>query len=311
MNVQRPAFVKALAAAGAGLATLVGFACAVTPVIAAPISYTDLLARPRATATQRIRYGDAPSQFGDLWLPKGNESHPVLVMIHGGCWRADLPGLELMAYAAEDLRQRGYAVWNIEYRRLGEPGGGYPGTFEDIANGVDWLRKLADANRLNLGNVIAVGHSAGGHLALWDAARRRLPKASPLYRGNPLPIKAVVSLAGIGDLSDYRAYGPPACGGPSVIDALDGAASRGPWDVFTDTSPAEMLPIGVPQAIISGALDPIVPSASGRAYAAKAKAAGDPVQEMTIAGASHFELIDPQSSAFEQIRSIIAQFEKR
>jgi acetyl esterase/lipase len=290
---------------------LAGFACALAPVVAAPISYRDLLARPLPVATQRIHYGDAPSQFGDLWLPNGNESHPVLLMLHGGCWRADLPGLELMAYAAEDLRRRGYAVWNIEYRRLGEPGGGYPGTFEDIANGVDWLRKLANANRLNLANVIAAGHSAGGHLALWAAARRRLPKASVLYRDNPLPIKAVVGLAGIGDLSEYRAYGPPACGGPRVIDFLDGAASRGPWDVFTDTSPAEMLPIGVPQAIISGALDPIVPAVFGHAYAAKAKAAGDEVQELTIAGAGHFELIDPESSAFEEIRSIIAKFKER
>lgn len=307
MNVNRRAtrIVMNLAA------MLAAFACAMAPAAAAPISYRDLLARPLPAATQRIHYGDAPSQFGDLWLPKGNESHPVLVMIHGGCWRADLPGLELMAYAAEDLRQHGFAVWNIEYRRLGEPGGGYPGTFEDIANGVDWLRKLADADKLNLANVIAVGHSAGGHLALWAAARRRLPKTSVLYRDNPLPIEAVVSLAGVGDLSEYRAKGPPACGGPRVIDFLDGAVSRGPWDVFNDTSPAELLPIGAPQAIISGSLDPIVPAAFGVAYAAKAKAAGDQVQEVTIAGAGHFELIDPESSAFGEIRSIITQFKER
>jgi len=257
-----------------------------------------------------MHYGDEPSQFADLWLPSGSGSHPVLVLMHGGCWRADLPGLELMAYAAEDLRQHGFAVWNVEYRRLGEAGGGYPGTFEDIANAVDWLRKLANVKSLDLSNVVAVGHSAGGHLALWAAARRRLPKASPLYRDTPLPIKAVVSLAGIGDLSAYRAYGPPACGGPRVIDFLDGTASRGPWDVFNDTSPAEMLPIGVPQAIISGELDPIVPAAFGRAYAAKATAAGDPVQEITISDAGHFELIDPKSSSFEEIRSIIARFQK-
>jgi acetyl esterase/lipase len=291
-------------------ASLVALACATAAAIAGPISFTDLLARPRSAATERVPYGNAPSQFADLWLPNGSGSHPVVVMVHGGCWRADLPGLELMAYAAEDLRQHGVAVWNVEYRRIGEPGAGYPGSFEDIANAVDWLRKLADAKRLDLRNVVAVGHSAGGHLALWAAARRRLPKASPLYHNNPLPIKAVVSLAGIGDLSDYRAEGPPACGGPRVIDLLDGTANRGPWDVFKDTSPAEMLPIGVPQAIVSGALDPIVPAAFGRAYAEEAIAAGDPVQEITIGDAGHFDLIDPQSSAFEQVRSIIARFQK-
>lgn len=283
---------------------------ALSPAVAAPISFTDLLARPRPAATVHIHYGSAPSQFADLWLPGGNGSHPVVAMLHGGCWRADLPGVELMAYAAEDLRRHGIAVWNIEYRRLGEAGGGYPGMFEDVAAAVDWLRKIAVGDGLDLKNVVAVGHSAGGHLALWASARPRLPKASVLRHGTPLPIKAVVSLAGIDDLAAYRAAGPPACGGPRVIDLLDGMASRGPWDVFTDTSPAEMLPLGVPQTIVSGALDPIVPAPFGRAYAAKAKAAGDPVQEITLADAGHFELIDPQSSAFERIRSIIAQYLK-
>src|SRR6202050_70258 len=204
-------------------AMLAGFACALAPVIAAPISYTELLARPRPAATERVHYGDAPSQFGDLWLPSGSGPHPVVVLMHGGCWRADLPGLELMAYAAEDLRQHGFAVWNVEYRRIGEPGGGYPGTFEDIADAADWLRKLADGNGLNLQNVIALGHSSGGQLALWAAARRRLPKASQLYRDNPLSLKAVIRLAGIDALSAYRAEGPPAVGGPRVIDFLDGS----------------------------------------------------------------------------------------
>jgi acetyl esterase/lipase len=291
-------------------AFLVAFTGAFAAAIAGPINYTDLLARPRPSATERIAYGNAPSQFADLWLPNEGGSYPVLVLIHGGCWRGDLPGLELMAYAAEDFRQRGVAVWSVEYRRLGEPGGGYPGSFEDVANAIDWLRKLAKTKRLDLTNVVAVGHSAGGHLALWAAARRRLPKVSPLYSDDPLPIKAVVSLAGIGDLSMYRAQGPSACGGRRVIDLLDGSATRRPSDVFTDTSPAEMLPINVPQAVISGALDPIVPAVFGRAYAAKAAAAGDPVQEITINGASHFELIDPQSTAFVKIRSIIVEFEK-
>jgi acetyl esterase/lipase len=294
-------------AVGAILTTL---APVFTTAMANQISYTDLLARNRPAATKRIHYGDAPSQFGDLWLPSGPGPHQVVVLIHGGCWRADLPGLELMAYAAEDLRQHGIAIWNIEYRRLGEPGGGYPGSFEDIANAIDWLHNLANTYRLDLTNVVAAGHSSGGHLALWAAARRRLPKISPLYRENPLPIKRAVSLAGIGDLSAYRVQGPGTCGGPRIVDLLVGTASRGPWDVFTDTSPAALLPIGVPQTIISGAFDPIVPAAFGRAYAAKAASAGDRVEELTIAETGHFELIDPESSAFEKVRSMIEQFQK-
>jgi acetyl esterase/lipase len=285
-------------------------ASASVSAFAGPISFTDLLARPRPVATQRIHYGDAPSQFADMWLPAGNGPHPVAVLIHGGCWRADLPGVDLMAYAAEDLRQHGIAVWNIEYRRIGEAGGGYPGSFQDIATAFDWLRKLAKPDKLNLKTVVAVGHSAGGQLALWAAARHRLPKSSPLRGDNPLPIKAVVSLAGIDDLAAYRADGPRACGGPRVIDLLVGSATRGPWDVFKDTSPAEMLPIGVPQAVMSGALDPIVPASFGHAYAAKAVAAGDSVQETTIDEAGHFELIDPQSKAFDKIRSAIGRLQE-
>jgi acetyl esterase/lipase len=120
-------------------AILIALAPVFTTAIAAQLSYTDLLARQRPVATKRIPYGTAPSQFGELWLPSGSGPHRVVVLIHGGCWRADLPGLELMAYAAEDLRQHGIAVWSIEHRRLGEPGGGYPGTFEDIASAIDWL----------------------------------------------------------------------------------------------------------------------------------------------------------------------------
>ena len=288
--------------AGVVLAALtLGF----TLACAAPLNYSDLLARQRPVATKRIPYGTAPSQFGELWLPSGSGRHQVAVLVHGGCWRADLPGLELMAYAAEDLRGHGIAVWNIEYRRLGEPGGGYPGSFDDIANALDFLRSLAKTEPLDLDNVTVVGHSSGGHLALWAAARARLPKASALYRDNPLAIKRVVSLAGIGDLNAYRTGGRGACGEPQVVDALVGTAVRGPWDMFSDTSPAALLPIGVPQTIISGELDPIVPAAFGRAYAARAASLGDPVREVTIAGAAHFELIDPQASAFAQVRSAI------
>src|ERR1700761_1050524 len=98
---------------------LAAIAAAPAPAFSGPISFADLLARPRPAASERIPYGDAPSQFADLWLPSGNGPHPVVAIFHGGCWRADLPGVDLMAYAADDLRTRGIAVWNIENRRIG------------------------------------------------------------------------------------------------------------------------------------------------------------------------------------------------
>ncbi len=287
-------------------------AAAVTPplaICAAPISFSDLLARSRPQATKQISYGTAPEQFGELFLPAGKGLHPVVVMIHGGCWQASLPGVELMDPIAADLKARGFAVWNIEYRRVGGTGG-YPGTFQDVASGIDALRTIAGPNHLNLKKVMIVGHSAGGQLALWAAARGHLPHSSTLYRANPLPIASVVSLAGIDDLEAYRANGPSACGGPATIDGLVGPPSTTHADVYADTSPSSLLPIGVTQKIISGSLDHIVPTAFATGYAAKAKSAGDNATALEMEGAGHFELIDPTSDAWKKIEPLIAQLAK-
>ena len=288
-----------------------------TPVAAAepvetrtPLTFSQLLERPRQTADHHIAYGTDPHQFGELWLPAGRGPFPVAVLIHGGCWRADLPGTELMDYMAADLRGRGYAVWNLEYRRIGHPGGGYPGTFQDAANGLDYLRPLARTYPLDLTRVVVSGHSAGGHLALWIAARDRLPSSSPLHVDHPLPVRGVVTLAGIADLAAYRATGPDACGGPSTIDSLVGAPGTGGRDVFADTSPPSLLPLGDRQIVISGAVDPIVPARFGQAYATAAKAAGDPATSMVLQGAGHFELIDPTSAVWPAVAGVFADLSR-
>lgn len=275
-------------------------------VNAAPISFSDLLSRERQAPAKTIAYGAAPHQFAELWLPDGRGPHRTLIVIHGGCWLASLPGTELMAYMAEDLRAKGYAVWSIDYRRIGDDGGGWPGTFLDTAVAIDKLKELAPTHDLDLRKLVAIGHSAGGHLATWSAARPRLPRASFLAQVHPpLPITGVVSLAGINDLAAYRAKGPSACGGPSTIDALVSAEMRDLVDPYADTSPAALLPIGVKQIVVSGALDPIVPPAFGRDYARAAAAKGDMVKEITIDGAGHFELIDPKSQAWKTVRAEI------
>ncbi|HXM00405.1 MAG TPA: alpha/beta hydrolase [Rhizomicrobium sp.] len=276
---------------------------------AAPITYTELLSRPRPAATVDFSYGREPGQYGELFLPRGNGPHSVVVMIHGGCWMASLPGVELMDYIAGDLQARGFAVWNIEYRRLGAPAGGYPGTFQDVAHGIDALRQLAPKYQLDLKRVVVVGHSAGGHLALWAAARSRLPKTSALYQSDPLPIAGVVSLSGIGDLQASRGGGD-ACGGSDTIDAIVGAASPSHPDVYADTSPASLVPIGVKQIVVTGSLDRLVPAIFAHGYADKATAAGDDVQLLEISGAGHFELIDPASQAWQRIAPAIAALAK-
>jgi len=269
----------------------------------APIGFLDLMARPRQAPDARIAYGEDALQFGELWLPTGPGPHPFVVMIHGGCWRADLPGLELMDYACADLRDHGVAVWNIEYRRIGHEGGGYPGTFQDVARAVDHARALATPHGLDLSRVVLSGHSAGGHLATWALARPRLAAASPLACADPLPVRGAVPLAGIIDLVAYHRDGPDECGGPGVIEALVDAARGG--DVYADTSPPRLLPLGARQVVISGALDHIVPSRFANAYAAAAQAAGDLVTAIDFEDAGHFELIDPTSDAWPAIRAEI------
>jgi acetyl esterase/lipase len=260
------------------------------------------MARSTPATAERIAYGAGPSQFGELWLPAGSGPVPVAILIHGGCWQSSY-GLDLMDPMAGDLYRQGVAVWNIEYRRLGESGGGYPGTFLDIGQAVDALRGLSQRPKLDLRRIVAIGHSAGGHLALWAAARHRLPQGSAVAAGDPQRIGAVVTLAGINDLARYAAAGP-ACGGAGTIDALTGARSRPPGAALADTSPAALLPLGVKQLVASGNNDGIVPARFGHDYAALARAAGDPVEVLDLPG-DHFALIDPGSAAWASLRAKI------
>jgi len=278
---------------------------------AEPITFKELYSRPRPEPTKVIAYGPAPQQIGDLWLPDGSGPYPTLIVIHGGCWLAQLPGQQQTAYLAEDLRKHGYAVWNIDYRRIGHTGGGYPGTFLDAAAAIDKLRELAQPYRLDLSKVVAIGHSAGGHLATWAAARRNIPQSSPLYKAESLPIAGVVSLAGILDLAGYREHGPTACGGPPTIDALVGANDRPGENPYTDTSPVELQPIGARLVIVAGTSDPIVPLPYIKAYTDKVIANGDPETMMSIfSGAGHFELIDPKSRESDRTRGEIDKLVK-
>ena len=229
-----------------------------------------------------------------------------MIMVHGGCWNAQIPGTILQDQLNADLRRRGFAVWNITYPRVGHETGGYPGTFTSVAMAVDHVRVLAEDHPVDLTRTVIMGHSAGGHLALWAGARERLDIGLLRPRGEaPFIPGAVITLAGINDLALFNAEGPGRCGEPDVVNALIGAETRA--DPFADTCPAELLPLGVEQVILSGELDPIVPASLSVAYAMRAGGAGDTVREITLEGAGHFELIDPTAPAWAVILSEIAR----
>jgi acetyl esterase/lipase len=260
--------------------------------------WPDLLTRERPEPSATISYGASALQVVDLWLPTGKGPHPTVLMVHGGCWQTGIADRRIMNWIADDLRRRGIAVWNIDYRGVDREGGGYPGTFLDAAAAADALRANAAKYKLDISSLVATGHSAGGHLALWLAGRSRLPGSSPLRTATPLPIKAVVSLGGLPDLEE--AARPPGSGcGTEVIGKLTGGK-------FADTSVPRLAPLDVRQVLINGMQDRIIPTAYAEGYAAPMRAAGDDVKVRMIDRTGHVELIAPESAAWaatvEEIR---------
>lgn len=255
------------------------------------MKWPDLLGRPRPAPNATIAYGTDPYQVADLWLPPGKGPHPTVLMVHGGCWQTEIADRTIMHWIADDLRARGIAVWNIDYRGVDRPGGGYPGTYVDAAAAADALRANAARYRLDLSRLVAVGHSAGGHLALWLAARPRLSATSALHRQDPLPIRTVVSLGGLPDLE--QAARPPVSGcGVEVIPQISGGR-------LAETSVPRLAPLRVRQVLVNGMQDRIIPNEYATAYAAAMRAKGDKVTVRMVDRTGHVELISPGTAAWQ------------
>jgi acetyl esterase/lipase len=261
------------------------------------MTWPDLLERPRPAPSATVRYGSDPLQVADLWLPAGNGPHPVALMVHGGCWQTEIADRTIMNWIADDLRRRGIAVWNIDYRGVDRAGGGYPGTFQDVAAAADALRAHAGEYHLDASRVVAIGHSAGGHLALWLAGRPRLPADSPLRTADPLPIAEVISLGGLPDLEE-AARSDNGCGN-EVIGRLTGGGPGAPRpNPFADTSVPRLAPLGLPQVLINGRQDRIIPVAYAEGYARPMRAAGDDVRVRMLDATGHVELVAPETAAW-------------
>jgi acetyl esterase/lipase len=249
----------------------------------------------------RHAYGTRRDQFGELTRPEGVDAPwPVAVLIHGGYWRAKYD-LRLQDGLVPDLARRGWAVWNLEYRRLGwRSRGGWPATFEDVAAGIDQLGGL-DAP-LDLARVVAIGHSAGGHLALWAAARRGLPADAP--GAEPaVRLAGAVAQAGVVDLREAARLGLSRDAAAALLDGPPGRFPRR----YDFASPIERLPLGVPHLLVHGDADDSVPVDLSRRYARRAREAGDPCELVELPGCGHFEHLDPTSHAWGVVTDWLEQ----
>ncbi len=251
----------------------------------------DVLSRTPPPADHRLAYGRDPQQFLDLRLPAGKGPHPVVLNLHGGFWRAAYD-LEHAGHFCAALTKRGIATCNLEYRRVGNPGGGWPGTFDDVRAGLRFLATLAPAHGLDLGRLVVSGHSAGGHLALWLAARAG--------GGEGIALRGVVPLAPV---SDLRRAWELHLSHDAVVELLGGTPAE-VGEHYAEASPIE-LPIAVPQRLVHGAEDDVVPLEMSRGYLAKKKAAHEDVQLIEPPHCDHFDLIDPESKAWSSVEQAV------
>ncbi len=272
----------------------------------------------------RIAYGDTPTSYGELSVPRGPGPFPVAMMLHGGCWLASRGAMEDYRPMARALLGDGIAAWNVEYSRVGHDHGGWPGTFLDLGHALDHLAVLAGAHPIDLARVIVLGHSSGGHLGAWLAARPKLSAESEI-KGAPkvAPAGAVITDAFIDPrvIDSKGLDGELYCGEP-IIERLIGGDPAEYTDRMKEISPLEWLPWGMPQAyVVSSGRYPVTPYralAQGRTtlempdYPALARAAGDAIEVEIVEEADHFDFIhEPGTASFEAVHRAVTRLAGR
>lgn len=253
-------------------------------------------ARRAPEADARLEYGNRPLSFGELRLPASRrDKHPIVVFIHGGCWMSEYD-IGHVAATTHALAREGYVVWTPEYRRIGNAGGGWPGTFDDIGEAIDFVREVATRYPIvDLERVILAGHSAGGQLALWGASRHR-------DNAGALRPKGVLSLAGITNLAYYGSVEGDC--NSSVTPLMGGTPTDVP-ERYAAVSPIERLPLGVRSILVHGAHDRTVQPGVARSFAEKARLAGD-ASTFTMVEAGHFDVVAPNSSVWGTVLTSLA-----
>jgi len=265
----------------------------------------EILTRPAPPPDAVIRYGPGPDHVADLRLPGGRgprgasagNTRPLIVLLHGGFWRVAFDRMHAGPMAAA-LAADGYRVCVPEFRRVGEDGGGWPGTLDDVAAAVDRLPALVAAVSPDAGDpgrVLLAGHSAGGHLALWAAGRHLHSRDG--YADSPPRIGGVVALAPVSDLVACYRQG---LGGGAAADLLGGGPEQHPKR-YAVADPAGLLPLGVAVRIVHGTADDQVPCEMSRSYTARARSAGDDTLLTELPGCGHFDVIDPRTAAWPAV----------
>jgi acetyl esterase/lipase len=237
-------------------------------------------------ADARVPYGGDTNQFIDLRFPKRQGPHGLAIIIHGGYWRAKYD-LVYMGHLCAALAAKGIATANLEYRRVGNPGGGWPGTFADVRAAYQFLSQSARQYQLDVRRVVPIGHSAGGQLALCLAARETA-------------IRAVISLAGVVDLQ--QAYSLH-LSNDAVVEFLGGTPAA-VGDHYREADPMK-LSIRPRQWLVHGSADDAVPPALSRDYVNAKRKAKEDAQLVELAGAGHFEVVDPKSRASKEVEKVV------
>lgn len=276
-------------------------ACAGQPADEEPeagviMQWPDLLDRDRPRPDAQISYGDDPLQLVDVWIPKSDGPHPAVIMIHGGCWQTAIAERDIMNWIAEDLRKDGIGVWNIEYRGV-DRGGGYPGTFEDVGAAADLFMTRGAEFGLDTRRRVAIGHSAGGHLALWLAMRPALDLDEPLRGQDPIRIDTAISQGGLPDLrAGEKREGHP-CGTEAPAQMAGGR--------YALTSPPEMPAAPSKQVLFNNDQDHVAPPKYAEAYRQIMERRGLPVETHVGRNAGHVELIAPETESWAAQKAAI------
>ncbi len=276
-------------------ATLALAACS-TSLLAQNMRPRDVDALPASTPKLVAAYGSGPLQVGELRLPPGKGPFPVVEVIHGGCWTKGFATRRNTAALASALTAMGYATWNIEYRQIGDPGAGWPGTFRDWAAATDYLRVLAKSQPISLERVAVVGHSAGAHAALWLASRGSLPVASDIGSERPLPVSTAVAIDGPGDLASFVGFDAEVCGKPVIVPFIGGLPEDQPAR-YRLASPIDNLAVSAREYLIASA---VLTADAAEHYRSAAAAKGQVVHVLNVNDGGHFDIVAPGSAAWKQ-----------